>query len=229
MLDRFDLKAQSTKINGTLFPNKDGGSVSRQMPNNASDDIWTEWELSRAFPITAEEIRRMGKDPLTAAKLEDDVWGLGDDAYVGIFDVYHQLHCLNTLRKIAYPDYYDNPTHFDPKSKMHAIHVNHCVDILMQAIQCSGNVNFITMHWVETQTYPFPDMSINRQCVEFDGMTQWRHDNTIDMDKYLRVMKKPDEIVNQLPAPDEYYHYYMPNTTNPNHMNGANPDEDFNL
>ena len=31
----------------------------------------------------------------------------------------------------------------------------------MQALQCSGNVNLITMHWVETQDYPFPDMYVD--------------------------------------------------------------------
>ena len=44
------------------------------------------------------------------------------------------------------------------KIKQREIHVNHCVDILLQGIQCSGNVDLIPLHWVETQEYPFPDM-----------------------------------------------------------------------
>ncbi|KAI0477076.1 hypothetical protein GGR56DRAFT_691237 [Xylariaceae sp. FL0804] len=231
VLDRFDLKAKTVTVNGTLYPNKDGGSLARQMPNNASDMIWKEWELTRVIPVTADEIRRMGKDPSTVAKLEDAIWGLGDDAYAAVFDVYHHLHCLNTLRKIAYPGRYGNHTaHVDAGPEgMHEVHLNHCVDILMQALQCSGNVNLITLHWVETQRWPFPDMSVRRRCVDFEGLTRWRLDNGIDMDKYMDVMRTKPAGVKELPAPDLFYKYYMPDRVNPNHLDGANPDNDFNL
>lgn len=135
-------------------------SIARQMPNPESDALWEEWELTRILPITREQVTKLGKDPETAVKLEDSLWGLGDDAYAAQFDVFHQLHCLNSLRQIAYGSYYNrsmvNPA--PEKPRLREIHLNHCVDILMQAIQCSGNVNLITMHWVETQSYPFPDM-----------------------------------------------------------------------
>ena len=231
-------------MNGTLFPPRDGGSIARQMPNPDSDAIWSEYELTRYFPVSSAQIRAMGKDPATVAKLEDEDWGLGDDSYVTIFDVYHQLHCLNTLRQLAYSEYYySNGTHHHSttagaekrsrkkeKSEVLDIHVNHCVDMLMQAIQCSGNVNLITMHWVEEQPYPFPDMSVNRQCINFDSLSQWRKKNTLDMEKYVKTMRKKEgKHYSQLRAPDAYYKYYMPDAVNPNHIDGANPGEDFNL
>lgn len=98
----------------------------------------------------------------------------------------------------------------------------------MQGIQCSGNLNLITMHWVETHGYPFPDMSINKQCVDFDKLTEWRKENSVDMDKYVEKMKMK-EGVNALPAPDEFYKNFFPDAVNPNHINGANPGKDFNL
>ncbi|KAK7954062.1 hypothetical protein PG996_014948 [Apiospora saccharicola] len=242
ILDMLDLDLSVQIMNGTLFQPKDGGSIARQMPNPESDTVWSEYELTRYFPVSAAQIRAMGKDPATVAKLEDEDWGMGDDSYVSILDVYHQLHCLNTLRQLAYPEYYSNATYQHPKtmgsekrgkkqkSEILAIHVNHCVDMLMQAIQCSGNVNLITMHWVEEQPYPFPDMSVNRQCINFDKLSQWRKDNTLDMDKYVETMRKKEgKHFNQLKAPDAYYEYYMPDVVNPNHLNGANPGEDFNL
>ncbi|KAK8030712.1 hypothetical protein PG990_000446 [Apiospora arundinis] len=244
IIDLLDLEMGVQTMNGTLFQPKDGGSIARQMPNPESDAVWSEYELTRYFPVTGAQIRAMGKDPATVAKLEDEDWGLGDDSYVTILDVYHQLHCLNTLRQLAYPEYYANSTHqHSPsasskkennmkkrRSEILAIHVNHCVDMLMQAIQCSGNVNLITMHWVEEQPYPFPDMSVNRQCINFDKLSQWRKENTLDMEKYVKTMrKKEDKQYNQLKAPDAYYKYYMPKAVNPNHRNGANPGEDFNL
>lgn len=204
------------------------------MPNPEADAIWGEWELTRYFPVTAEQIRAMGKDPRTAVKLRDEDWGLGDDAYVAILDVYHQLHCLNSLRRIAYGQYYNTTGaglhHETHKGELYEIHINHCVDMLMQTLQCSGNVNLITMHWVAEQEYPFPDMSVNKQCVNFDKLTHWRKENTLDLDKYVEKMRKEDQgEVNELPAPDDYYRYYLPDVVNPNHLNGANPGNDFNL
>lgn len=147
------------------------------------------------------------------------------------------MHCLNSLRQLAYPEYYGNGTHHGKHGKhgkrgseMFAVHVNHCVDILMQAIQCSGNANLITMHWVETQPYPFPDMSVNRQCVDFDRLSAWRRAHTLDMDRYVATMRrKPGRRYTELPAPDQYYAHYLPGVPNPNHAGGAHPGEDFNL
>lgn len=150
-----DLRMAPKILNGTLFPRKDEPSVARQMPNPIADAVWEEWEWTRVVPVTADQIRAMGKDPSTAAKLENEDWGLGDDAYASIFDVYHQLHCLNELRRIAYSNYYNSstaPQHHKQEGEMINIHINHCVDMLMQTIQCSGNVNLITMHWVEQQS-----------------------------------------------------------------------------
>ena len=96
------------------------------------------------------------------------------------------------LRKLIYPDYYTSARQQflqsqDPKA-MFEIHMGHCVDILMQAIQCSGNLNLITMHWVREESIPFPDMSVNRQCVaDFGALTQWRKENTVDLERYVRM------------------------------------------
>ena len=67
---------------------------------------------------------------------------------------------------------------------------------------------------------------MNRQCIDFEKLTVWRKDNTIDMAKYVEVMKKP-ERVKQLPMSDAYYEYYK--MANPNHIQGSHLDEDFNL
>jgi len=98
------------------------------------------------------------------------------------------------LRKLTYPDYYPHARdHFlnatDPKA-MFDIHMGHCIDMLMQAIQCSANLNLITMHWVHEERIPVPDMSVNRQCVaNFDSLTEWRKENQVDINKYIAISK----------------------------------------
>ncbi|KAG5994406.1 hypothetical protein E4U52_001178 [Claviceps spartinae] len=202
--DMIDLEPSIRRINGTVMP---AGklSIARQFPNPAADAIWTQdIELIRPIPVTREQIIKMGKDPDTVAKLEDDDWGLGDDAYVAALDVFHNLHCLNSLRKAAYATYY-NRTLADAtkEDSMPEIHLNHCVDILFQHISCSNNLNLVTRHWIEGLEYPFPDFSIQAHCINFEKLTEWHKEASVDMNKYLRVMKKPPGVKER---PTEVWH-----------------------
>ncbi|KAI0014545.1 hypothetical protein F4780DRAFT_774136 [Xylariomycetidae sp. FL0641] len=189
-----DLDPRVKKVNGTLFP-PDEQSIARQMPNAVADELWHEIEITRVFPASREDLIKLGKDPRTAVKLEDEVWGQGEEKYAAVLDMFHQLHCLNSLRKVIYGGYYDQVAgdHNKPM-RHHEMHINHCMDIMFQMITCSNNLNLITLHWAEGQPGPFPDMSINRQCVNFDSIVQWRKDNTIDMDKWVTpgLMDKPE-------------------------------------
>ncbi|KAI3391312.1 hypothetical protein diail_7600 [Diaporthe ilicicola] len=213
LYDEINLNPYKTTTNGTFWPanRPDGGSIARHMPNPSDEALWDDWELTTVVPVTAAGIRELGKDPSTTAKLEDSVWGLGDDAYAAVLDVFHQIHCLNQLRKFAYADYYHMKiANADPEAlTTHEVHTNHCVDILLQAIQCAGNLLFtelVTMHWTERQQYPFPDMSTNRQCVEFDRITQWRNENRVDMKKFVATMRKDQQpgAVKERPAEQGY-------------------------
>ena len=77
--------------------------------------------------------------------------------------------------------------------------------------------------------------SINKKCVNFDKFTEWRKANTIDMDKYVKVMQMPEGDkpgIKQHPAADQYYEYW--GFDNPNHKpkpegHGLPLDEDSNL
>lgn len=91
-----DLQPSIKRINGTVHA-RGNISIARQFPNAEADAIWEDdIELIRPIPVTREQIIKMGKDPDTVAKLEDEVWGLGDNAYVAALDIFHNLHCLNT-------------------------------------------------------------------------------------------------------------------------------------
>ncbi|KAI0530302.1 tat pathway signal sequence [Xylaria digitata] len=189
--DSINLNLHEVQINGTFYP-PEQPSIARQMPNRAADSVWEDYERVRPVRLTRSQLIRMGKDPSNVSRYEDKHWGYGDDAYVGDLDVFHQLHCLNTLRHYAYADYY-NMTALDAsdENSLMAHHVNHCVDILLQEIQCSGNVGFITSNWVENQRYPQPDMSIYRKCIAFDNIVTWRNAHSVDTDKYKKVMVEP--------------------------------------
>lgn len=62
-------------------------------------------------------------------------------------DVFHQLHCLNALRKalvMNYDYYWGAKWGFEPPL-MFTTHLEHCMDILRQNIMCHSDVDAITV------------------------------------------------------------------------------------
>jgi hypothetical protein len=193
VLDLVDLDYRTTRVNGSIYPTSLTPAATQQFPNPGADAVWDEWEITRVFPISKADVQRLGKDPKTAVKLDANIFGLKEDMYVAHLDVFHLMHCLNTLRQIVFGKYYNqSQANADINtSKFIDVHINHCVDMLAQSIQCSGNTNLVTVHWTKNFENPMPDFSIDRKCIDFSKLTEWRKKHTLDMALYTRVTHKP--------------------------------------
>jgi len=71
VLDRVDISTGAKLIESDLFI-PGNLSIARQYPNAETDFVWAELELTRTITISAEDVRKLGKDTETAAKIEDD-------------------------------------------------------------------------------------------------------------------------------------------------------------
>ncbi|KAJ6443651.1 Zn(2)-Cys(6) zinc finger domain protein [Purpureocillium lavendulum] len=95
--------------------------------------------------------------------------------YMATLEMFHQLHCLNMLRKAVHHDYYKrmapsaNGTY--PRNLM--THLDHCVEIIRQVISCRGDVGLITFHWVEGNPVPYPDFNTWHQCRDHEEILAW--------------------------------------------------------
>jgi hypothetical protein len=89
VLNKVEIKTSVKMMNASLFPGDNPG-FARQFPNPEADAFWENIELLKTFPITKEDVVKLGKDPETVAKFDDEYWGLGDDAYMAELDVFHQ-------------------------------------------------------------------------------------------------------------------------------------------
>lgn len=104
-------------------------------------------------------------------------------------DVFHQLHCLDKLRReIEGATTPENAT-------LHRAHISHCVDVLAQALKCSASVDLVTFNWVEGHRMPQPDFNGKKVCRDFDGLRTWTIENGFEVDDWFEELKKPPEGV----------------------------------
>ncbi|KAH6637216.1 hypothetical protein F5144DRAFT_601890 [Chaetomium tenue] len=105
--------------------------------------------------------------------------------YVDI-EIFHQMRCLNLIRQYTYPDYYTQPAHrpsaFDDPAPVLRTKVDHCIDMLRQALLCQADVGIITADWVEQppgsgRMAIVPDYSTEHKCRSFERVVQWADEN----------------------------------------------------
>ncbi|MCJ1357735.1 MAG: hypothetical protein MMC33_007731 [Icmadophila ericetorum] len=213
ILKDLQVSLHDIKINGTLWPPQNP-SWSRAERSPETDTIWESFEPHDIFPITRSDVISLGKDPETTVKFPPDFPGLpsphpdGPDGewYWGSFDMLHKTHCLNELRKMTFEHYHEETPTYTHHGRFWWLHLRHCVDILMQDQLCHADADIITYQWVDTQQYPFSDMSVNRKCRDWDAIRDWGTSRYVDFDEIVK-MTKP-EGHKTVPFDRGYYEWY---------------------
>ncbi|KAJ7293769.1 hypothetical protein C8J57DRAFT_37175 [Mycena rebaudengoi] len=93
---------------------------------------------------------------------------LGDEpaTYMLALSVFHELHCLDELRKAMYPDYYTDTT-------QGTSHMLHCLSSLRQSIMCSADVSAIVWQWSEKSQAAKERSDIVHSCRDFNKIYDW--------------------------------------------------------
>jgi len=108
--------------------------------------------------VTGEDIRRANKTILdqwfnsTVQCREEDV-----GSYMGTLELFHQVHCLDMLRRAVHRDYY---VALGRHSHVSDTHLDHWVEITRQTLMCNPDLDLITFHWVEGNPVGYPDSTI---------------------------------------------------------------------
>ena len=179
------------KRNGS-FTGPPHPSIYRQPPSPEVDAAWARLGNINPIPMTSEDVRKRGIDPLDTAKFPQS-YSFGNDAHVGRLDVYHQIHCLNALRKEIYFDkYYGGKFVDDIPTPLHQGHVSHCLEIVLQVLTCSASVEPIMHYWVDIQQMPFPNFDDTHLCRDFDTILKWQKENSVNMSHCKSTIRKPN-------------------------------------
>ena len=124
-----------------------------------------------------------------------DVWVTPFDtgpAYM--MSVFHQLHCVNMLRKLAYPDVYPmDLTSGSEEAASNVFHMEHCYEQLRQSIQCSSDISTIYWEWSEKKHRMFGNVKTTHTCRNFEKIRDWavEHKAHTDLDFFIPVKGAP--------------------------------------
>jgi hypothetical protein len=85
LLDKIEFQFENRKVEGTLFDEETLSKdelLLRSHSNDASDAAWAALSVIERIPMTAEEVRRLGKDPDTVVKIPPS-YGSSDLRFLG--------------------------------------------------------------------------------------------------------------------------------------------------
>ncbi|KAF2501409.1 hypothetical protein BU16DRAFT_451673 [Lophium mytilinum] len=133
------------------------------------------WE--ELYPSTITRI-----SAIEAAKLVNKTVRIPDDPenYLVSIDVFHQMHCLNIIRKKVWgvvPDTYVE------EKMLELEHVDHCVDSIRQSLMCSGDVTPLPWKWGKNETdgtdLLHPEAHVVHTCRDWTSLIQWAKDRKV--------------------------------------------------
>ena len=204
MIESETISFHHVQLNGTIWPVENPSWSRKEIGDPEAEAIWETFEQIKTFHISRDDVIALGKDPETVARYPDEDFGLGEEAYIAALDIQHKIHCLNELRKTAFSEYGKTTPMKKPHGQLWWIHLRHCLDMLTQDMLCHADADLVTYRWMDTQPYPFPDFSVNRQCRNIDDLLQYRDEHKVDLDRYV-AMQKPKSNITQVPSEPGYY------------------------
>lgn len=133
---------------------------------NFGDQMITGSEMSLLHKSTSDAL--MVTDPTT-----------GKRGYRIGLEVFHQLHCLNMIRKATYPSYQDEYSggDFGVDPKQLRGHLDHCVEMLREGLMCQADVGVITFKMQkegeEAEGEYRPDFANWHVCRDYEAIREW--------------------------------------------------------
>lgn len=105
----------------------------------------------------------------------------GERGYVVMLDVFHQLHCLNVIRKALNPAVYASP---HPSEEgldylLDVYHVDHCVDSIRQSLMCSVDVTPLVWQWSSERQKYLEKAQVPHTCRNFEAVKLWAAQNRL--------------------------------------------------
>jgi hypothetical protein len=77
-------------------------------------------------------------------------------------------------------------------------HVNHCLDMLRQVIQCQPDTGVFGQYWVKELKHPFVDFHTSHKCKNFEQLSHWVMDHQ-EVEEVLVALRPGDIVLDVIP------------------------------
>ncbi|TEA10746.1 hypothetical protein C8034_v008702 [Colletotrichum sidae] len=175
-----------------------GPEIWRAEPSEEVDKAWERVTAEHLFPVKEADIIAMRKDPSVVVPMPDKYKMDGETTYMAKSALFHNIHCLDYIRKAVYKEhYYPNGTEDNP---FHAYHTAHCIMILFEHLTCSGDPGVYLYRWMDEFNRPIADTNIWRKCWDFESVLE-EHNEKAVKDMMETDVRKPHDV-KTVPAPE---------------------------
>ncbi|KAI8949551.1 hypothetical protein F4801DRAFT_603236 [Xylaria longipes] len=174
-------------------------------PTDETDKLWLDlYNLVAVSKISEEEAILLPHSTIPIPGTKD---------YPIQLDVFHQLHCLNELRKLLYPERFpgmevlkrEDGTYDRENHEFR--HWNHCVDALRQTLMCHADISPIAWRLnVPVRKMIIPRLSTTHTCRNFSKIHEWARKHSAGDWNYNVTAEMADKIIRTAPddqGPDE--------------------------
>ncbi|OAL01238.1 hypothetical protein IQ06DRAFT_347294 [Phaeosphaeriaceae sp. SRC1lsM3a] len=158
---------------------------------NDTEPNWRRLLEPMNFRATEEELLKANVD------IDDKVVRVSGGGYVGVLSVYHELHCLEALRRSTLREhYYANMTANGLDHDDRVIHhLTHCIEYIRRTIMCHADVSVYTATWIaDSHETPNKDLISGgeRECVNWEAIDAWSRSRALKK-KVYKVKPGPFE------------------------------------
>jgi len=135
------------------------------------DALWEDLYDFGISAITRHEASQLLNETVPAPR--------APDIYLTELQVFHDLHCLNFIRRWVWEDHYHGMVERDDngvinRNATNAFHVDHCIDNLRQSIMCTSDVT--PRKYAPHEGDPghaYAAISATHICRDFDAIKTW--------------------------------------------------------
>ncbi|KAH8898706.1 hypothetical protein GQ53DRAFT_816937 [Thozetella sp. PMI_491] len=133
-------------------------------PSQIVDDAWHNLTGERDFLITEGEAKELWPDN------HETHWHFKKKGYSIGLDLFHTLHCLDSLRRYYYPEYYYGQTELDEDQVTHR---GHCINQIRQYIMCAGDMTAYGTRYFKNPGRNYADSDVVHTCRNFGKLREW--------------------------------------------------------
>ncbi|ESK82890.1 hypothetical protein Moror_1378 [Moniliophthora roreri MCA 2997] len=149
-----------------------------------SPEVDKAWEDLYAFQLTKISKREADQLVNKTTRLTYD-----PDHYLVELDVFHQLHCLNMIRKTLHSDYYKSMKTDEVEDPATTDHVVHCIDHIRRSIMCASDVSPNVFQWDTGENTILGNLAVLHSCRDFNRIKEWARERELqpgELDQYTQ-------------------------------------------